>query len=146
MIETCLRVARACLPWNAAASMRADCAALAEVPLAPPPGSPLSAAIAAVEASEFVRRDEAHAIERFGLLMLALDSAISRDRSALAAVETIEGQSRGNGRTQGTEWAYEQLFLDTDRLRQIRELLHALAPHERAIRALIVGEHAAREA
>lgn len=146
MIQTCLRVARACLPFNAAASMRADCAAMAEVPLTPPAERSTSAAIAAIEASEFVHRDDAHEVERFGLLVLALESAISRDRSAMSAVEAIEARPRGNGREHGTEWAYEQLFLDTDRLRQCCSLLRALAPHERTIRALVAGVRTLREA
>jgi len=141
VIAACLRAIRAHLPLCAADSVRAACADMAGVPLAPPLDRSPIAAIAAIEAAEFVERDAAHDVERFGVLVMALESAISRDRSALAAVEAIEARPRPHGRTHGTEWAYEQLFLDTDRLRQCCDLLRALAPHEPAIRALVASAH-----
>lgn len=142
MIENCLRFARALLPFGVSESMRSDCDAFAEVPLTPPPARSPVAAIAAIEASEFVRRDVASEVDRFALLVLALEGAMTRDRSALTAIEAIEAKPRGNGQTHGLEWAYEQLFRDADRLRQCRDLLQALAPHERTIRALIAGASA----
>jgi hypothetical protein len=146
VIETCLRVARACLPFGGAEAVAADYAAMAEVPPAPPPERSTVAAIAAIEASEFVHRDATREFERFGLLVLALEHAIARDRSTLAAIEAIEATPRPHGRSHGLEWAYEQVFRDTDRLRQCCELLRELAPHERMIRALVAGDRLDREA
>lgn len=146
MIQTCLRLARACLPFGGAEAVAADYSAMGEVPPAPPPERSTVAAIAAIEASDFVRRDEALEFERFGLLVLALDGAISRDLSALAAIEAIEANPRPHGRSHGLEWVYGQLFTDTDRLRQCRDLLRALVPHEHVIRALAADAHSAREA
>lgn len=133
MIRACLRAVVACLPFASANSVREDMAEFEAVIAARSVG----AAMAAVEAAEFVERDTALGLDRFPLLALSLDLAIARDRASLAAVEAIEAEPRPQGRGQGLEWAYGQLFVDADRLRQTRDLLRALAPHEATIRALV---------
>ena len=101
-----------------------------------------AAAIAAIEAADFVAADEAPCVDRFALIALALDSAVVRDREGLAMIEAIEANPKAHGRSHGLEWAYEQLFLDADRLRQAAALMRALAPHEATIRAILHASHA----
>ena len=90
-----------------------------------------------VEAAEFLERDDDAAIEAFGLLAFSVDAALERGRRDLAGIEAIEAVPRPHGRTHGLEWAYDRMFVDADRLRQVAALIRALAPHEAEIRALL---------
>ena len=108
-----------------------------EAVLAPHEAPPLAIAFEAVEAVEFLDRDSDAAIEAFGLLAFSVDAALERGRRDLAGIEAIEAVPRPHGRTHGLEWAYDRMFVDADRLRQVAALMRALAPHEAEIRALL---------
>lgn len=122
--------------------------ARAAVP-APPVGSAGPSTLAAAAAVEEVEEAGAFArpapeFERFGLLLLAARSAEARDRRSLAEIEILDRQPRPGGRSQGLEWAYQELFEGTDRLRQLGDLMAVLARHEPAVRAILAADRAGR--
>ena len=108
----------------------------------PAPSLGIRAALAALEAEDFVERDVAPAFERFGLLAMSVDAAGERRGEDLAAIEAIEAVPRPHGRGHGLEWAYEQAFVEADRLRQAAQLMRVLERYEPEIRALIAADEA----
>lgn len=100
------------------------------------------AAIEAVEAAEFIACDPLASLDRFALLAHSIDAAVERGRRDMAAMEAIEATPRANGRSHGLEWAYGEQFVDGVRLMQVAALIRALAPHEAAVRALLIDRSA----
>lgn len=113
-------------------------------PAASPEGARIRDVLAILEARDFTDAHQGDPVpDRFALIAHSLDASLYREARGLVQVEAIEREPRPQGRPQGLEWAYDQLFVEIDRLRQARDLVRELAPIEPQVRALLAA-HARR--